>query len=91
MHVEVLGFAERRRERAEGCHIVSKFRQFTSLRAYMTAKQNHCIPTCAIPRSPAAHSNALICRQHATSARDAGRTSILAKALVPEVVPRSMK
>jgi len=58
---------------------------------YMTAKQNHCTPTCAIPRSPAVHSNELISLQHATSARDAGKTIIFAKALVPEVVPRSMK
>lgn len=57
----------------------------------MTVKQNHCTPTCAMPRSPAAHSNAPTVLQHATSAREAGRTRILAKAHVPEVVPRRMK
>lgn len=57
----------------------------------ITLKQNHCTPTWAMPRSPAAHSNVLTVLQHCTSARDAGRTSILAKAHVPEVVPRRMK
>lgn len=54
-------------------------------------KQDHCAPTCAIPNSPAAHSNVLTVLQHATSAREAGRTKIFAKAHVPEVVPRRMK
>ena len=57
----------------------------------MTLKQNHCTPTWAIPRSPAAHSNVLTVLQHATSARDAGKTSIFANAHVPEVVPRRIK
>ena len=61
------------------------------LKTYMTLKQNHCTPTCAIPSRPAAHSNVLIVLQHATSALEAGRTSILANAHVPEVVPRRMK
>jgi hypothetical protein len=54
-------------------------------------KQDHCTPTWAIPRSPAVHSNVLTVLQHATSARDAGRTKIFAKAHVPDVVPRRMK
>lgn len=57
----------------------------------MTLKQNHCTPTCAIPSRPAAHSNVLIVLQHATSALEAGKTSILANAHVPEVVPRRIK
>lgn len=57
----------------------------------MTLKQNHCTPTCAIPRSPAAHSKALTVLQQATSAREAGRTSMFANAHVPDVVPRRMK
>jgi hypothetical protein len=59
--------------------------------AYITLKQNHCTPTCAIPNNPATHSNVLTVLQHATSARDAGSTRIFAKAHVPEVVPRRMK
>ena len=68
-------------------------RRISSLRwqPYMTVKQNHCTPTCAIPKSPAAHSNVLTVLQHATSAREAGRTSMLANAHVPDVVPRRMK
>jgi len=54
-------------------------------------KQTHCAPTCAMPSSPAAHSNALTVLQHATSARDDGSTSIVAKAHVPDVVPSKMK
>lgn len=57
----------------------------------MTVKQNHCIPTCAIPKRPAIHSNGLTVLQHATSARETGRTKIFASAHVPEVVPRRMK
>lgn len=57
----------------------------------MIAKHVHCIPTCAIPKSPAKHSNPVIALQHARSARLAGSTSMFAKAEVPEVVPRRMK
>lgn len=57
----------------------------------MTLKQNHCTPTCAIPRSPATHSKVLIVLQHATSAREAGRVRIFANAQVPEVAPKRMK
>jgi hypothetical protein len=57
----------------------------------ITLKQNHCTPTCAIPKSPATHSNVLTVLQQATSAREAGRTRIFAKAHVPEVVPSRMK
>lgn len=58
---------------------------------YITLKENHCTPSCAIPRSPAPHSNVLTTLQHATSALEAGRTSIFAKAHVLDVVPRRMK
>lgn len=44
-----------------------------------------------MPSNPAKHSNELTVLQHATSALDAGRTRILANALVPDVVPRRMK
>jgi hypothetical protein len=58
---------------------------------HITLKQNHCTPTCAIPRSPATHSNVLTVLQQATSAREAGRTRMFAKAHVPDVVPSRMK
>jgi len=54
-------------------------------------KQTHCVPTWAMPSSPAAHSNELTVLQHATSARDEGSTKIVAKADVPDVVPRRIK
>lgn len=57
----------------------------------MTEKQNHCTPTCAIPSKPAKHSKELMVLQHATSALDIGNTSILAKALVPDIVPKRIK
>lgn len=57
----------------------------------MTEKQNHWTPSWAMPNIPAAHSKLLTTLQHATSAREAGRTSMLAKEHVPEVVPRRMK
>lgn len=59
--------------------------------SYITQKQNHCTPTCAIPSNPAAHSNALTVLQQATSARDAGWTRMFAKADVLEVVPSRTK
>jgi hypothetical protein len=58
---------------------------------HIMAKQDHWTPTCAIPRSPAKHSNELTVLQQATSALEAGRTSIFANAHVPDVVPRRMK
>jgi hypothetical protein len=58
---------------------------------HIMAKQDHWTPTCAIPRSPAKHSNELTVLQQATSALEAGRTSIFANAQVPDVVPRRMK
>jgi hypothetical protein len=58
---------------------------------YITLKENHCTPSCAMPRSPAAHSNVLTTLQQATSAREAGSTRIFAKADVLEVVPRRIK
>lgn len=59
--------------------------------AHIAKKHDHCTPTCAMPSIPAKHSNVLTIPQHATSARDAGRTSILAKAHVPDIVPSRMK
>lgn len=59
------------------------------MKSYIMLKQNHCIPTCAIPNNPAKHSNGLISLQHATSERD--RTRIFANEHVPDVVPSRMK
>src|SRR2546421_2350915 len=59
--------------------------------SYMIAKQDHCTPTCAMPSIPAKHANPLISLQHARSARLVGRTSMFAKAHVPDVVPRRTK
>ena len=58
---------------------------------YTMLKQSHCALTWAMPSSPAAHSNALIVLQHATSAREDGSTRMFAKAHVPDVVPSRMK
>ena len=57
----------------------------------MTMKQLHCTPTCAIPNTPATHSKPLSSPQQARSRRLAGRVKMLAKAQVPDVVPRSTK
>lgn len=57
----------------------------------MIVKQNHCTPTCAIPRSPAMQEKVPLVLQHATSALEAGRTRIFANAHVPDVAPRRMK
>lgn len=60
-------------------------------RAKITENDSHCVPTCAMPNSPAAHSKVLTSLQQATSARDVGRTSILAKVAVADVVPSRTK
>ncbi len=60
-------------------------------RTYITVKQPHCTPTCAIPSSPAKHSNPLTSLQQAISARLAGSARIFAKAQVPDVVPSRTK
>ena len=57
----------------------------------MTIKQLHCTPICAIPNTPATHSKPLSSRQQAKSRRLAGMFKMLAKAHVPDVVPRSTK
>ncbi len=57
----------------------------------MSVKHDHCTPTCAIPNRPAKQSNPLISLQHATSARLVGRTRMLAKAQVPDMVPKRTK
>lgn len=57
----------------------------------MTVKQAHCTPTCAIPSNPAKHSNPFTSLQHPISARLDGSARMLAKAQVPEVVPRRTK
>lgn len=66
-------------------------RSVDKAKTYMTEKQNHCTPTCAIPSRPATHSNAPTVLQHATSAREAGKTRMFANAHVPDVVPSKMK
>lgn len=55
----------------------------------MMVKQDHCMPTCAIPSKPAKHGKPSMSRQQAISALLVGRTRIFAKAHVPDVVPRS--
>lgn len=57
----------------------------------MTMKQLHCTPTCAIPNTPAKHSKPFSSRQQSRSRRLEGRVRILAKAQVPDVVPKSTK
>lgn len=82
----------KRRGREVNCaRVVSKAYGIRIKFAHITEKQNHCTPTWAIPKSPATHSKVLTTLQHATSAREAGSTSMFAKAHVPEVVPSSMK
>lgn len=54
-------------------------------------KHDHCMPTCAIPSRPAKQGNEDTCEQQSMSARDVGRTRMLANAHVPEVVPSSTK
>lgn len=73
--------------RSQHINIPLRIRRIT----YIILKQNHCTPTCAIPSRPAAHSKVLTVLQQATSAREAGSTSMFAKAQVPDVVPRRMK
>ena len=57
----------------------------------MSVKHDHCTPTCATPSRPAKYANPPISLQQARSARLVGRTSMLAKAHVPDVVPRRTK
>lgn len=54
-------------------------------------KENHCTPNCAMHKSPATHSNALLTLQQAMSVLEIGRTRMFAKAQVLDVVPRRMK
>jgi len=77
--------------KSNNLEIFSRDRELWHSGTYIMVKHDHCMPTCAIPRSPAAHSNVLTVLQQATSAREAGRTKIFAKAHVEEVVPRRMK
>lgn len=58
---------------------------------YIKVKQIHCTPSCAMPRSPATQWNVSSSLQHATSCRDWGRSRMLAKADVADVVPSRMK
>lgn len=53
----------------------------------MMQKQDHCMPTWAIPSRPAKHGKPSIWWQQAMSSRLVGRTRMLVKAQVPEVVP----
>ena len=57
----------------------------------MTQKQLHCTPTWAMPSKPAKHSKLLTSLQQLRSLRLAGKVRILAKAHVPEVVPKRTK
>lgn len=82
---------EEDKEEEQAVEVSKRYHIPSDLWAHITLKQNHCTPTCAIPRSPAVHSNVLTVLQQATSAREAGRTRMFAKAHVPDVVPRRMK
>jgi hypothetical protein len=55
----------------------------------MMQKQDHCIPTCAIPSRPAKQGKPSIWWQQAMSSLLVGSTKMLVKAHVPEVVPSS--
>jgi hypothetical protein len=73
-------------------HTISTFLIFADgHEADKMVKQNHCMPTWAIPRSPETHSNVLTILQHCTSALEAGRTRMFAMLDVLEVVPSSIK
>lgn len=58
---------------------------------HMEKKQSHCMPTWSTPSSPAKQASPLISEQQATSCAVLGKTRILAKAEVPDVVPRRTK
>ena len=64
---------------------------YREVEPYITVKQAHCIPTCAIPKIPATQSNAFNSLQQARSRWLAGKVRIFAKAHVPDVVPRRTK
>lgn len=66
--------------------VKSIFRQLG--KSYISAKEIHCTPSWAIPRSPAMHSNVPSSLQHWISRRDGGTVKMLAKPAVAEVVPR---
>lgn len=57
----------------------------------MMKKQRVCTPTCRMPSKPAKQANSLISLQQATSRALRGRTKMLAKPDVAEVVPSRTK
>lgn len=57
----------------------------------MEKKHSHCMPIWNTPSRLAKQAGPLICEQQATSWAVLGKTRILAKADVPEVVPKRMK
>lgn len=57
----------------------------------MVLNPNHSIPTWKMPSRAEKHANPLISLQQATSCALLGRTKILAKDAVPEVVPSRTK
>lgn len=57
----------------------------------MRQKHDHCMPTWAIPSRPAKQGKPSIWWQHSMSAREVGKTRMLAKAQVPLVVPSRTK
>lgn len=61
------------------------------VKAHITVKHDHCTPICATPRMPAKHPYALMSLQQARSARLSGSVRMVAKAKVPDVVPKSTK
>jgi len=58
---------------------------------YIMKKESHCMPIWNTPSNPAKHANPLISWQQETSAAVLGKTRILAKAEVPDVVPKRTK
>lgn len=57
-------------------------------RAYMSAKQIHCTPSCAMPNRPVKHSEVSTWLQHAMSSLDGGTVRMLANPEVAEVTPK---
>ena len=57
----------------------------------MVKKQSHCTKSCPIPKRPAKQEKAELTEQQAQSSRLVGRATMLAKALLAEVVPRRTK
>ena len=69
---------------------MDRFRQTRLSITHITTKHPHCTPICATPSSAAVHSYPLTWAQHARAWRVFPMLRMLAKALVPEVVPSRM-